>query len=219
MCFYFPALKRLRSWAKKPKVWALWPLRPCHGPVVSMFGARPPLSWAPRNSEIRPKPRGFVRIKILKKSTQNTGCMYVLCILYGQTDGWMDWWMYSNVCLYLWMDVCVPEIVTLWYVSVYFLWSFQAYSFFICHFDLSIYIFKGILWLLSRCFRVKKTGVYWRCRRACGEANKNGRHSEAARRGWYRVTKRQSLQVCYTRFSRCDAKQEHGKDNKFSTQR
>lgn len=34
-------------------------------------------------------------------------CMYVLCILYGQTDGWIDGCTQMYVCIYGWMYVCL----------------------------------------------------------------------------------------------------------------
>ena len=47
--------KKRRSWAKRPRPWDWWPLRPCPGPVVSTTGARQPRCWERRRDKKWPK--------------------------------------------------------------------------------------------------------------------------------------------------------------------
>ena len=110
--------------------------------------------------------------------------MYVrielLCILYGQTD---DKWI--DGCTHMYVCMCVI-------LSHYGMFLFISCDLFRPTLISSL-IFQSRSPLDPmtplQMFQGQETGVHWRCRGASREANKNGRHSEAARRGWYWVTK------------------------------
>jgi len=66
-----------RSWEKRQRPWDWWPLRPCHGPVVSTTGARQPRCSELRRDKLRCR-KSMVNIcencseswKILEKNTE-----------------------------------------------------------------------------------------------------------------------------------------------------